>query len=85
MSGFIAKKILRFSFIFLIFKHQSFKNSNDYDIALVQLASPVEFSNTISPICLPGGRVEKNGASGIITGWVSFFYSNKHLAVFYNI
>ncbi|KAK7171543.1 hypothetical protein R3I93_003987 [Phoxinus phoxinus] len=28
-------------------------NTNDYDIALLKLASPVAFSDTIQPICLP--------------------------------
>lgn len=42
----------------------------DYDIALMKLDSPVNFSDTISPVCLPGGRVPKIGDVGIVIGWV---------------
>lgn len=34
--------------------HESYDtHNNDYDIALLKLSSPVEFSNTVQPVCLP--------------------------------
>lgn len=43
----------------------------DFDIALMKLQEPVEFSNEISPICLPPQDVNlaKIGAKGYVTGW----------------
>ena len=42
----------------------------DYDIALMKLKTPVVFSETISPICLPNGQVPSIGDTGVIIGWV---------------
>ncbi|MBN3295596.1 ST14 protein, partial [Amia calva] len=42
----------------------------DYDIALLELAVPLEFSNTIHPICLPAAtHVFPAGMSCWVTGW----------------
>ncbi len=57
-------------------KHPMFGNpynrfKNDWDIALIKLRVPIMFSEFISPVCLPGGRVPLIGQTGITTGWVS--------------
>jgi hypothetical protein len=43
----------------------------DFDIALMKLQSPVEFSDEITPICLPpqGLNMATLGARGWVTGW----------------
>jgi len=64
-------------------KHPSFGNpynrfKNDWDIALIKLRVPIMFSEFISPVCLPGGRVPLIGQTGITTGWVSFFKKQQN-------
>lgn len=40
------------------------------DIALIKLSSPVTFSDTIMPACLPDqGIILPHGASCYVTGW----------------
>ncbi|XP_044063592.1 suppressor of tumorigenicity 14 protein [Siniperca chuatsi] len=42
----------------------------DYDIALLELSAPLEFTNTIQPICLPASsHVFPAGMSCWVTGW----------------
>jgi hypothetical protein len=46
-------------------------NKIDFDVALMKLQSPVEFSNEIIPICLPaqGHNLASLGAQGTVIGW----------------
>jgi trypsin len=43
--------------------------TNDYDIALIKLSSPVQFTNTVSPICLPSTDLSFAGRKAMVTGW----------------
>ncbi|XP_047215265.1 suppressor of tumorigenicity 14 protein isoform X2 [Girardinichthys multiradiatus] len=44
--------------------------TNDYDIVLLELSEPLEFSNTIQPICLPSSSHHfPAGMSCWVTGW----------------
>uniref|UniRef100_A0A3P9HIF7 Peptidase S1 domain-containing protein n=1 Tax=Oryzias latipes TaxID=8090 RepID=A0A3P9HIF7_ORYLA len=45
-------------------------NSNDNDIALLQLSSPVTFNNYITPVCLAStGSTFYSGVNTWVTGW----------------
>ncbi|NXM65226.1 TMPS9 protease, partial [Serilophus lunatus] len=59
--------------IFRIYKHPFYNvYSLDYDVALLELSTPVKFSNTIRPICLPdNSHIFHEGARCFITGWGS--------------
>ncbi|XP_055050405.2 trypsin-3-like [Misgurnus anguillicaudatus] len=54
-----------------IINHPSYISSKeDNDVALLQLSSPVEFSNYIQPVCLAGtGSKFGEGTKSWITGW----------------
>uniref|UniRef100_A0A8D0EXF7 Peptidase S1 domain-containing protein n=1 Tax=Strix occidentalis caurina TaxID=311401 RepID=A0A8D0EXF7_STROC len=70
--------------IFRIYKHPFYNvYSLDYDVALLELSTPVKFSNTIKPICLPdNSHIFHEGARCFITGWVTLASSglmSKHL------
>ncbi|XP_061456718.1 transmembrane protease serine 9 isoform X2 [Rhineura floridana] len=44
----------------------------DYDVALLELASPLRYSSTVKPICLPdNSHLFHEGARCFITGWGS--------------
>lgn len=45
------------------------ENNFSNDIALVKLRTPVQFSDKISPICLPNGKYSSIGSRAIVTGW----------------
>ncbi|XP_010005565.1 PREDICTED: transmembrane protease serine 9 [Chaetura pelagica] len=59
--------------IFRIYKHPFYNvYSLDYDVALLELSTPVKFSSTIKPICLPdNSHIFREGARCFITGWGS--------------
>ncbi|XP_041843163.1 suppressor of tumorigenicity 14 protein homolog isoform X2 [Melanotaenia boesemani] len=54
-----------------IVPHPDYKeDTSDYDIALLELSVPLEYTNTIQPICLPSSsHVFPAGMSCWITGW----------------
>lgn len=54
-----------------IINHKRFDtNTNDYDIALMKLSSPLTFSRTVRPVCLPNVGVDLSAErQAWITGW----------------
>lgn len=54
-----------------IISHPDYNRMNfDYDIALLELTEPLEFINTIQPICLPStSHVFPAGMACWVTGW----------------
>ncbi|KAM7387642.1 hypothetical protein PAMA_009992 [Pampus argenteus] len=54
-----------------LIKHPNYdSNTNDNDIALLQLSSPVDFTNYIRPVCLAAsGSVFSAGTTCWVTGW----------------
>lgn len=54
-----------------IISHPSFNDFTfDYDIALLELERPVEYSSTVRPICLPdSSHVFPSGKAIWVTGW----------------
>ncbi|XP_048450910.1 transmembrane protease serine 9-like isoform X2 [Rhincodon typus] len=54
----------------IIVHPQHRQTTNDYDIAVLKLSSPLNFAANIQPICLPSSdHVFHAGDSCIITGW----------------
>lgn len=43
--------------------------THDYDIAMVKLASPVNFTDNIQPICLPPTDFNATGKMATVAGW----------------
>ncbi|KAK7172083.1 hypothetical protein R3I93_004397 [Phoxinus phoxinus] len=54
-----------------IITHPSYEEMTyDYDISLLELSQPLNFSNTVHPICLPAStHVFSAGSSCFVTGW----------------
>lgn len=54
-----------------IISHEAFDpDTNDNDIALLKLSSPLTFSKTVMPVCLPNAGVDLSaGREAWITGW----------------
>ncbi|XP_041830805.1 testisin-like [Melanotaenia boesemani] len=53
-----------------IITHPDYDNSFNNDIALLQLSSPVEFTDYIRPVCVAAsGSVFNNGTESWVTGW----------------
>lgn len=62
----IVKKVKR------VVRHRSFDGRTLYnDIALLTLDSPVQYSRSVRPICLPTGSKGYGGQYGIVAGWGS--------------
>ncbi|XP_067872539.1 transmembrane protease serine 9 isoform X2 [Heterodontus francisci] len=54
----------------------------DYDVALLELTSPVSFSRSIQPVCLPSPtHVFPSGKNCTITGWGSLSENNGSLPI----
>ncbi|TRY91359.1 hypothetical protein DNTS_026252 [Danionella cerebrum] len=53
-----------------VITHPSYTSDFDYDISLLELSTPLNFSNTVHPICLPAStHVFSAGTSCFVTGW----------------
>ena len=50
--------------------HPSYSASRvDNDFAIIKLASPVSFSDRVSPICLPSASTNYDNKVATVTGW----------------
>lgn len=58
--------------------HEGYSDSTaDSDVALVQLSSPLEFTNYIQPVCLPRDTIHEarlNFTHCFVTGWGSAYH-----------
>lgn len=54
-----------------IINHERYDSgSNDYDVALLKLSTPLTFTDTVKPVCLPNAEVDLSaGRQAWITGW----------------
>uniref|UniRef100_A0A8C2L569 Si:dkey-32n7.7 n=1 Tax=Cyprinus carpio TaxID=7962 RepID=A0A8C2L569_CYPCA len=67
-EGFNPNEVFRY--VRLIIKHPKYNFTNDNDIALLKLRSPVTFTDYISPVCLAAhNSVFNSGTDSWITGW----------------
>ncbi|XP_072373173.1 transmembrane protease serine 11D-like isoform X2 [Scyliorhinus torazame] len=59
-----------------IISHPRYRpDENDFDIAVLELSSPLDFTDVIRPVCLPSGnQVFPVGKSCSITGWGTLSY-----------
>ena len=53
------------------YNHPNYRNdgSRDFDFAIIKLASPVTFSDRVSPICLPSASTNYDNKVATVTGW----------------
>ena len=53
------------------YNHPNYRDdgSNDFDYAIIKLASPVTFSDRVSPICLPSASTNYDNKVATVTGW----------------
>lgn len=49
------------------------------DISMIKLQKPIEFTNTISPICLPNDTYTNVNSTCFLTGWVKKLSVNTNL------
>lgn len=62
----ITKRVKR------VVRHRSFDPRTLYnDIALLTLESPVQYSRSVRPICLPSINKAYSGTWGVVSGWGS--------------
>ncbi|KAM9294882.1 transmembrane protease serine 11E-like [Morus bassanus] len=73
-------------FVRRIIIHERYSNSifdHEYDVAVVELASPIEFTSDVHSVCLPeASHVFPDNASCFVTGWGALEndgYSVNHL------
>ena len=59
------------------YNHPNYRDdgSNDFDYAIIKLASPVTFSDRVSPICLPSASTNYDNKVATVTGWGYLFDS----------
>lgn len=59
--------------IYRIYKHPFYNvYTLDYDVALLELTTPMKYTSTIKPICLPdNSHMFREGSRCFITGWGS--------------
>ena len=54
----------------LVVKHKDFTMETLHsDIAILVLKSPVQYTNTVKPVCLPNDKKLYNGKKGTVAGW----------------
>ena len=54
----------------LVVKHKGFSMETLHsDIAILVLKSPVQYTNTVKPVCLPKDKKLYNGKKGTVAGW----------------
>ena len=52
--------------------HPQFQRKTlNYDVALLRLAAPVTFTDTVMPVCLGQGGAPHTGKSAVVAGWGS--------------
>lgn len=65
-----SSRVAMRSIIRIIVHPQYDKSTSDYDIALLEMETPVLFSELVQPICLPStSRVFLYGTVCYVTGW----------------
>ncbi|NXR80143.1 ST14 protein, partial [Pycnonotus jocosus] len=75
-----SSRVAMRSIIRIIVHPQYDKSISDYDIALLEMETPVLFSELVQPICLPStSRVFLYGTVCYVTGWGAK-NENSHLA-----
>ena len=54
----------------LVAKHKDFEwETGHSDIAILVLKSPIKYTNTVRPVCLPAGKASYAGEKGTVAGW----------------
>ena len=68
--GFLITKLSHPRRIKKVVTHRNFdKFTYEYDIALLEMKSNIEFQPNIIPICLPNSNSNLVGQIGTVTGW----------------
>ena len=65
-----------------VFEHQNYRpgTSNDFDIAVVRLPSPLTYNDYVQPVCMPHAPVADR-TECVVTGWgdTQGIYNNRFL------